>query len=130
MYLYVCTKTVSESDQKFANSIDTATLGTVNLKHYTVEEAVRQLNFFYTTILRPVLIGRGEDRRLAEKIAGIFIKALPVETLAQAMAIDAYQYKGSSSGATATDNVVIMTNSDIYRTAQVILYLNDTLFIV
>ncbi|XP_019849185.1 PREDICTED: oxidoreductase HTATIP2-like isoform X2 [Amphimedon queenslandica] len=83
-----------------------------------VEEAVRQLNFSYTTILRPVLIGRGEDRRLAEKIAGIFFKALPVETLAQAMAIDAYQYKGSSTGATATDNVVIMTNSDIYRTAQ------------
>lgn len=45
---------------------------------------------------------------------------MPVETLAQSMAIDAYQYKGSSSGATATDNVVIMTNSDIYRTVQVI----------
>ena len=42
-----------------------------------------------------------------------------METVAQGMAIDAYQYKGSSSGATAADSVVIMANSDIYRTIQV-----------
>ena len=50
---------------------------------------------------------------------GIFFRAIPVETVAAGMAIDAYQYKSASSTATAANNTVIMSNADIYRIVQV-----------
>ena len=57
---------------------------------------------------------------LINSISDFIFRGIPVSTVAEAMAIDAYQYKTSQTQSEPSgNNVTVMTNADIHRTVQV-----------
>ena len=61
------------------------------------------------------------DTTLINSISDFIFRGIPVSTVAEAMAIDAYHYKKTSQtqSEASGNNVTVMTNADINRTVQV-----------
>lgn len=61
------------------------------------------------------------DTTLINSISDFIFRGIPVSTVAEAMAIDAYHYKKTSQtqSEASGNNVTVMSNADINRTVQV-----------
>jgi oxidoreductase len=63
------------------------------------ENAIKEQNFSYVTIMRPGLLNRGDLDRSLEKVWGKFMSSVPVSKVAAAMIADAEKFASGGVGA-------------------------------
>jgi oxidoreductase len=77
------------------------------------EEAIKEQNFNYVTIMRPGMLDRGDMARFGESFGSKLMSSVPVSTVAAAMIAEAEKYAASAGGVAGDEKVKIWSMKDI-----------------